>query len=99
MMEALSSSETSALKEPHGITSQMTESACFRKQANAIAVVRRYGLFGKRVRKYFKTGQYFSNPNQFMIVGFAFLTAVVIKIATVWDIEPCTSYVNQRFGA
>jgi hypothetical protein len=30
------------------------------------------------------------------IVGFTILTAVLTKVATFWNIVPCSSYTNQR---
>jgi hypothetical protein len=30
--------------------------------------------------------------------GFEILTAAVMNIAIIWDIAPCSSYVNRRFG-
>jgi hypothetical protein len=32
------------------------------------------------------------------LVGFEVLTVVVINIAIVWDIAPCSPFVNRRFG-
>jgi hypothetical protein len=33
-----------------------------------------------------------------LLVGFEVLTAVVINVSIFWDILPCISYVNRRFG-
>jgi hypothetical protein len=32
------------------------------------------------------------------VVGFEVLTAVDMNVAIFWDIAPCSTYVNQRFG-
>jgi hypothetical protein len=31
-------------------------------------------------------------------IGFEVLTAVVMNVAIFWDMAPCNSYVNGRFG-
>jgi hypothetical protein len=31
-------------------------------------------------------------------VGFEVITVVVTNVAIVWDIAPCSPYVNRRFG-
>jgi hypothetical protein len=36
--------------------------------------------------------------NRTVPVGFEVLTAVVIKTAILWDIAPCSPYMNRRFG-
>jgi hypothetical protein len=37
-------------------------------------------------------------PNKIRNVGLQVLTAIVMNIATFWDIAPCSPYVNRRFG-
>jgi hypothetical protein len=36
--------------------------------------------------------------NVMLFIGFEVPTAVVMKVAILWDIAPCSPYMNERFG-
>jgi hypothetical protein len=40
----------------------------------------------------------FQNPKNHYPVGFEVFTAVTMNNAVFWDVTPCRSYVNRRFG-